>query len=596
MKLFFRLTREYPWQTALTLLAISFAGLSEGFGISALLPLLNTIILQNAPAGGSSGLSSAVDRIVSQFLALFGLSPTVEVLLTLFIVCIVAKCFLVFLASRQIGNTVTLVATQLRLSLLNALFSTRWEYFIRQPVGQLTNGVATEAHRASLAFQFGARLTSMVVEGAVYLALAFLVSWKATVLAMAGGMFILVALRRLVKKNRRAGKRQTVHTQALIAQMTDILISIKPLKAMAREDAAGAVLSDRTRQVNQALRKQVRAKATLSSLQEPILTLFLVICLYFALVFWNLSLTAVVAMVVFIGKTLKQFQKIQHEYANMVEYDSAYWSLLDKIEAATREKEVSTGTLEPRLSQRIRFDQVTFAYNGHPVLNRASLELPAGDLVVLCGPSGSGKTTIADLLIGLLRPASGDIWIDDSRLTALDIHRWRQMIGYVPQENLLLHDTIYQNLVLGQTTISEADAESALRAAGAWEFVSGMPDGIHSVVGERGSMLSGGQRQRIAIARALVKRPTLLILDEATTALDPQTETDICKSLRLLRGRITILAISHQPTLFDSADWAYQIENGGISLVKSSAAPPGAGLTGLDEHPMPEREMKVIRA
>jgi ATP-binding cassette subfamily C protein len=579
MKLFFKISREYPWQTVLTLLAITFAGISEGFGISALLPLLNTIFKQNAPADASSDLSSTVDRIVTQVLSVFGVGPTVEMLLALFIACIVLKCLLVFLASRQVGNTVTTVATRMRLDLLNALFSTRWEYFIRQPVGELTNGVATEAYRATLAFQFGARMSSMVVEALVYLALALLVSWKATGLAIGGGVFVLVVLRRLIRKNRRAGKRQTVHTQALISQMTDILISIKPLKAMAREDSAEAVLSDRTRQVNQALRKQVLTKASLTSLQEPILTLFLVICLYFALMFWNLSLTAVIAMVVFIGKSLKQFQKIQSEYANMVEYDSAYWSLLDKIEAATREKEVLTGTREPRLSRSIRFEGVTFAYDGHPVLDRASLELPAGDLIVLCGPSGSGKTTIADLLIGLLRPTSGDIWIDDHRLWDLDIHRWRRMIGYVPQENLLLHDTVYQNLVLGQKTISEKDAESALRAAGAWEFVSEMPDGIHSVVGERGSKLSGGQRQRIAIARALVKRPNLLILDEATTALDPKTEMEICETLRLLRGRITILAVSHQPTMFDCADWAYQIGTDRISLVKSR----GAILNGVSE-------------
>lgn len=572
MKLFFRLSREYPWQTVLTLLAICFAGLSEGFGISALLPLLNTVFMQSAPAGASSELTSTVDRIVSHALSWFGLSPTVEVLLLLFVACIVFKCFLLFLANRQTGNTVTLVATQMRLSLLNALFSTRWEYFIRQPVGELTNGVATEAYRASLAFQFGARMTSMAVESIVYLALAFLVSWKATALAMGAGVFILVALRRLIKKNRRAGKRQTVHLQALISEMTDILISIKPLKAMAREDSAGAVLGDRTRLVNQALRKQVMTKASLTSLQEPILTLFLVICLYFALVWWNLSLTAVMAMVVFIGKSLKQFQKIQAEYANMVEYDSAYWSLLDKIEAAAREREVFPGTLEPQLTRSIRFDGVSFDYNGQPVLREASFDLPAGELIVLCGPSGSGKTTIADLLIGLLRPTAGDIWIDDCRLSDLDMRRWRQMIGYVPQENLLLHDTIYQNLVLGQTSISEAEVEAALRAAGAWEFVSEMPDGIHSVVGERGGMLSGGQRQRIAIARALVKHPRLLILDEATTALDPETEREICESLRLLRGRITMLAISHQPTLFEVADWAYQLGGGAVTRVKSPVA------------------------
>jgi ATP-binding cassette subfamily C protein len=572
MKLFFTLARQYPLQTVLTLVAILFAGISEGFGISALLPLLNNVFGQKmqpgTAAGGSSELSLLIDRAVGRMLAVIDLSPTVTVLLSLFIGCIILKCLLVFLANKQIGYTVTLVATEMRLNLLKALFATRWEYFIRQPIGQLTNGIATEAHRASLAFQFGARMASMVVEALIYLILAFLVSWKATLLAMGGGGLILVALRRLIKKNRKAGRQQTVHTQALITQMTDILISIKPLKAMAREDSADAVLTDRTRQLNQALQKQVLSKASLTSFQEPILTLFLVLCLYGALVFWNLSLTSIMAMIFFIGKTLKQFQKIQHEYINMVEYESAYWSLLEKIDRATSAHEVLTGTLEPTLTTSIRLEDVSFAYDQHAVLNKVSLELPAGMLVVLFGPSGSGKTTIADLLIGLLRPVAGEIRIDDKALSRIDIQLWRKMIGYVPQENLLLHDTVFQNVGLGQRGIREPDVEAALRAAGAWEFVQAMPDGIFSVVGERGSMLSGGQRQRIAIARALVKHPKLLILDEATTALDPQTEREICATLQQLRGEITILAISHQPTLFECADWAYQVEGGAVKRVK----------------------------
>jgi ATP-binding cassette subfamily C protein len=572
MKLFFKLARQYPWQTALTLVAISFAGISEGLGISALLPLLNSVFNQKmqpgTAAGGGSELSMLIDRAVASILAVIDLTPTVTILLSLFIGCIVLKCLLMFLANRQIGYTVTLVATEMRLNLLKALFSTRWEYFIRQPIGELTNGVATEAHRASLAFQFGSRLVSMVVEALIYLVLAFLVSWKATLLAMGGGGVILVTLRRLIKKNRKAGKQQTVHTQALITLMTDILISIKPLKAMAREDSADAVLTDRTRLVNRALQKQVISKATLTSFQEPILTLFLVLCLYGALVFWNLSLTAIMAMIFFIGKTLKQFQKIQNEYINMVEYESAYWSLLKKIDSARNAREVLTGTLEPHLTTSVRLENVSFAYDQHAVLNRVSLEIPAGRLVVLFGPSGSGKTTIADLLIGLLRPLAGDIWIDDQALSRIDIQIWRKMIGYVPQENLLLHDTVFQNVTLGQDGIRAPDVEGALRAAGAWGFVQAMPEGIFSVVGERGSMLSGGQRQRIAIARALVKHPKLLILDEATTALDPQTEREICATLQQLRGEITILAISHQPTLFECADWAYQVKGGGVKQVK----------------------------
>ena len=575
MKLLFTLSRRYPWRTLLTLAGIAFAGVSEGFGISALLPILNTVFNQKMQAGGTTGApsqwSSFLDQAVQSALAIIGLSPTVTALLSLFVGCIILKCIIIYLANKQIGYTVALIATEMRLNLLKSLFATRWEYFIRQPIGQLTNGIAFEAHRASTAFHFGAKMAAMVIEAVIYMVLAFLVSWQATLLALSGGVFILVVLRRLIRKTRRAGQRQTTHMQDLVAQMTDILISIKPLKAMAREDSADAVLTDRTRRLNRALQKQVLSKAALGSFQEPLITVFLVLCLYAALSYWNLSLTSILAMVLFVGKILKQVQKIQNEYANLAEYDSAYWSLLDKITNASQAREVLTGNLKPELKASIRLDSVSFSYDERVVLNDVSLAVPAGTFVVLCGPSGSGKTTIADLMIGLLRPQHGEVRIDDLSISQVDIRSWRQMIGYVPQENLLLHDTVFQNVSLGQATVSEQDAETSLRAAGAWDFVQQMPKGIFSVVGERGSMLSGGQRQRIAIARALVKRPKLLILDEATTALDPKTEKEICATLQQLRGDITILAISHQPTLLDCADWAYQVKEGAVSLVKDAS-------------------------
>jgi ATP-binding cassette, subfamily C, bacterial len=572
MRLFYTLARKYPWQTVLTLVAILFAGISEGFGISALLPLVNTVFNQASQAGTTAGSpsdwSQSLDQIVQGVLGAMGLAPTVLVLLTLFVACIAFKCLLVYLANKQIGFTVVLIATDMRLTLLKSLFASNWEYFIRQPVGKLTNAVATEAHRASTAFNFGAKMASMVVEAMIYTVLAFLVSWKATLISLGGGVFILVILRRLVRKNRRAGAKQTVHMQALIAQMTDVLISIKPLKAMAREKQSDEVLTDTTRRLNRALQKQVLSKAALGSFQEPLTIIFLVLCLYIAIVYWNLSLTAIMAMVFFIGKILKQVEKIQKEYVNLVEYDSAYWSLLEKIDGARNAREVLTGTLKPTFSSCIRMDSVSFSYAGRAVLDNVSIEIPAGSFSALLGPSGSGKTTFADLLTGLLRPQKGDIWIDDAPLSQIDIGSWRGMIGYVPQENLLMHDTILKNITLGEETISESEVETALRAAGAWDFVQQMPKGIHSVVGERGSMISGGQRQRIAIARALVKHPKLLILDEATTALDPKTEKEICATLQQLKGEITILAISHQTTVVECADWAYRLKEGKLERVK----------------------------
>ena len=161
------------------------------------------------------------------------------------------------------------------------------------------------------------------------------------------------------------------------------------------------------------------------------------------------------------------------------------------------------------------------------------------------------------------------MWIDDLPLAKVDLEKWRKMIGYVPQETLLLHDSVFINVTLGDPDLSVADAERALRAAEALEFVAEMGQGIYSTVGERGSMVSGGQRQRIAIARALVHKPKLLILDEPTSALDPESEAAICQTLSHLRGRgITILAISHQPTIMNVADRAYQLEDGKALLVQ----------------------------
>jgi ATP-binding cassette subfamily C protein len=206
---------------------------------------------------------------------------------------------------------------------------------------------------------------------------------------------------------------------------------------------------------------------------------------------------------------------------------------------------------------------VTFAYEArHPVLRDLSLQIPAGKLTTLIGPSGSGKTTIIDLVTGLLRPQSGSVRLDGVPLSELDLKAWRRMIGYVPQETLLLHASVLENITLGDPDLSEEDAIRALQSADAWDFVAGMAQGIHSTVGERGAKLSGGQRQRIVIARALVHQPALLILDEATSALDPASEAAIGETMHHLRGSLTILAISHQTALVNTADCVYRLENG----------------------------------
>lgn len=333
---------------------------------------------------------------------------------------------------------------------------------------------------------------------------------------------------------------------------------------MAREKSAETILIKNTTRLNKALQKQVLSRELLRALQEPLRTVFLIGGLYVALLYWRLPMSTVMVLIFLIARLLKQLGKVQQEYQRMVTLESAYWSMRETIHKAEAQQEQVSGNLPPAFEQGICLDQICFAYGQKQVLQKLSLNFAKGQITAIVGPSGSGKTTSVDLVTGLLTPQQGEVWIDNQPLSKLDLRSWRQMIGYVPQENLLLHDTILTNVTLGDPKLSENDAVNALRAAKAWDFVKSLPQGLLSSVGERGGNLSGGQRQRIAIARALVHKPKLLILDEATTGLDPTSEAAVCDTLQQLGGEITILAISHQSALVEIADKTYRIDDGGI--------------------------------
>jgi ATP-binding cassette subfamily C protein len=278
----------------------------------------------------------------------------------------------------------------------------------------------------------------------------------------------------------------------------------------------------------------------------------------------GLDLSAMLVSGIIVIRLMVNVSLVQRAVQETASSESFYWSLQATINEAREAAETFTGKIVPTLNDACRFKFVTFSYGVKPVLKDVSLEIPAGRITTLIGESGSGKTTIADLLLGLFVVDSGQITLDGVALKDVDLKRWRGMVGYVPQEVLLFNSTIFDNIVLGDPAISEADVKRALEEAGALAFVNALPDGIHAPVGESGAMLSGGQRQRIALARALVHRPALLILDEATSALDPETEAEICQTVQRQAGKLTVLAITHQPAWVTIADRVYRVVEGSV--------------------------------
>ncbi len=560
MRLMLALFRQHRWRTTLVILGLFLSGLAEGIGLSALLPLLNVAIASERQHTGTP--PGEFEQRVLDILAGVGISPTVGALLAVIVAGVAVRSLLLLAVQRQVGYTAAQIGTELRLDLLRAVLRSRWEYFLHQPVGRLTNALATEAQRSSDSFVYGATAVTFLIHALIYGAIAVAISWQATLLSLVAGALVIGSSHFLVRMTRRAGRRQTQLLGSLMARLTDTLQSVKPLKAMAREHLADQVLAGETVRLNRALQRQVFSAALLNSVQDLLFAAFIALGIYLALVVFRVELSTVLVLAIALARAFGSLGKVQKQYQKLTQGESAYWSLQEAIAGASGAAEQFGAGGAPALTRGIALAEVGFAYDNREVFAHLDLDIPAGAMTVLVGPSGAGKTTVIDLVIGLVRPQAGRVRVDGTDLAAIDLHAWRGCIGYVPQDTVLLHDSILHNVTLGDPALTAADAERALRGAGIWDFVATLPQGLHTPVGERGGKLSGGQRQRVAIARALVNQPRLLILDEATSALDPASEREICQTLASLKGALTILAISHDSALVEIADRVYQLDRG----------------------------------
>ena len=519
MRTLFTYIMVFPRRSAFVLIALLIAGIAEGLSLTALLPLLSIAVGESSQTGESSGIG----KFMEQTLRDIGIEPTLDTILIIIVGGMFFKGLVLLLANRQVGYTVAHVATALRLDLIEALLTSRWQYYLKQPVGSLANSVATEAYRAANGFEHSVNVLALAIQVFVYAIVALFISWEATLASLVIGLFLLIALNRLVTATRRAGTKQTHLLRDLLTYLSDVLSSVKSLKAMARDNVADAILHEQTQHLEKATRKEVMNRAALTALQEPILTALTASGLYIALVVWQLSLPEVMLMVFLLTRILGLLNKTQRRHQQLAAQESAYWALRKAAEEARAAAERATGTIKPTLQKGISLQHVKFNYGQKTIFKDLTIEIPINTFTAVMGPSGVGKSTLLDLLCGLTEPQSGEIKIDDVSIHDINLRQWRHMIGYVSQDTILLHDTVMNNILVGESTLTAIDAERALRQAGAWDFVNSLPEGLQTIVGERGGLLSGGQRQRIAIARALAHSRSFLILDEPTSALDPES-------------------------------------------------------------------------
>jgi ATP-binding cassette, subfamily C, bacterial len=564
-RLFFEAEGTRPF---LVLFGLILASILQVAGVGTLLPLATSLV------GGASEHSSPLNTMIMEFLSSAGIPTGVGSLITVISVLLALRAVLSFAALSYAGIAAARVAVNLRRKLIRMVFDARWSFYTRQPGGRFANALSIDCTRAGEAYLLAATAISNLTQVMGFVAITMLIDWRLASLALAAGVLLLLLFMRLMTLARKASNLQNKQMEQLAVLMVDVFANIKPLKSMSRYHTMVASMGNMLRGMRKAMVTRELSIQGLSQGGDLLIAVLIGAGVYIASSFWKTPLPELTVSGVLFFQIVSMISKLQRVVQRATGLENSYTRVANMIDSAKANREVVTGRTPPVIGSGCRFENVTFSHGKRAMLSNVSIEIPVRSITVLQGPSGAGKTTLIDLLIGLHRAKEGRITVGDTPIEELDIPAWRSKIGYVPQELNLLHDTIRENIVLGDESITDDDIFEALDLVDGRDIVMGRNHGLNTNVGERGMRLSGGQRQRISLARALVAKPELLILDEVTSALDPETEKEIVDNIARLKGRYTIIAITHRPSWTSIADRLYQIQGGHARLVSPVLAAP----------------------
>ncbi len=564
-------------RAALLLILLFLNSLLEGFGIATLLPAMLM-----AAGGDVGGKTSPLAGYVMRAIEFLGLPAELWAVALVAGVALVLREVLGFAIMVFTGFTIANIVADYRHRILTALAEVRWPWFQDRKLGGMAISLAQFTDNAANAMDQAVLAASLLLRVLVYVVLVIFISGWLSFWLFLAGLALFAPLLLVIGLTRKYSGKLSGAAEDLSAHFTDIFASIKMVKAMGRERSVRPLFDAFIARLRKLRKKLLLTRHGLSALQNTLAIALVFGALYFAVAWLGVSVIEVgliAGLMLSIVKTLSRALRVMQSAAELEPY---LWRVEELIGSAKAAREHEGGEAEPSLRQGIVFSGVRFSHPGKEVLKGVDFTIPAGRTTVLIGPSGAGKTTIIDLITALQRPQEGEILVDGVALRALRLHVWRAMIGYVPQELILLSGTVRDNLTLG-AKVADADILEALRLAGAADFVAELPEGLDTDLGERGVKLSGGQRQRLSLARALVRRPKLLILDEVTSALDPETEKSLVRQISALAGKegMTIIAITHTGAWQRAADRVLRLQGGTIHCERGCGdTPPQDGKPG----------------
>ncbi len=458
--------------------------------------------------------------------------------------------------------------TDLRNQLYAKLIRQPIGFFQHQPAGRLISTVINDVERARLALS--EYLADVFRQGfglLVFLAVLLKIDWGMAL----GSMLLLPMVVWPVGKLGRRIRRSVANSQDRLGELSQILQETvsgnRVVKAFGMEDFEIRKFRVAAQRLLRETLRWVRAYALSSPLMDLLQPVVIALLLLYArqrIRMHQLTLGLFVAFVYALFKSYEPVKRMGTIYQQFQQAQGATTLVFSYLDLAEEEHDPPNASPLPPFRGKIVFDHVSFSYDSTPVLREINLEAQKGEVIALVGSSGAGKTTLVNLLPRFYELTSGSIRIDGVDVREVTIRSLREQIAMVTQENILFHDTVWNNISYGMKDVPQERVMAAAKAALAHDFISELPQGYHTLIGERGTRLSGGQRQRIAIARAILKDSPILILDEATSELDAESEMYVQRALaNLMVGRTTFV-IAHRLATIRRADNILVLEDGQI--------------------------------
>lgn len=562
-----------PLQGMIVVIGLTVAGILELFGLATIVPLVLMMDpLTHIEAGGRKEfIREGADAIFASV----GLETNLFTLILAVVLFLSVKALISILVMRYAANLMTKINNDARLKVIRTLMQAQWSFYTRQRLSRLVAAAGDSANAVGEAFQISTDLLTSMLRILVYLVICYIIAPPMVLVALGAAAIMAMSYGQLVRRSKRAAKLQNKAMNRMKADLTDVFIGIKSIRAMGRQAQMATLLAKDSDALDERMKSRVLSSEYADELQAPLVAICLVGGLVGGSALLHLGGHELLIIAILLVRLVNTFSIVQRSGHRLNAVHVWLNSGRHLVEEAEKRQELFTGTTIPDPRQGVRFEDVSFRHaDGNAILEQADLVIKAGRITTLVGPSGIGKTTLLDLLIGLLNPKEGRILMGGVERQDVDLLKWRQMMGYVPQEVTLFHDTIRNNIALGEEGYSDEQVWAALRAAGADEFIEGLPLGLDHVVGERGQMISGGQRQRIALARALLHRPSILVLDEATAGLDQETEAGICHRIRdmVVKDGLTVISVSHGGAWRSIADDVFKLVDAKLVPIDPAAS------------------------